>query len=73
MYQENDRDALMLAIRTCNNIDFNNAKVVRIKDTLSMEYIEVSEGYYEECKNNLEIEILGTPFEIEFDEEGFMK
>jgi hypothetical protein len=73
MYQENDRDALMLAIRTCNNIDLKNAKVVRIKDTLSMEYIEVSEGYYQECENNLAIEILSEPFEIQFDEEGFMK
>lgn len=73
MYQENDRDALMLAIRTCNGIDFKNADVVRIKDTLSMEYIQVSESYHEACKNNPDIEILSEPFEIEFDEEGFMK
>lgn len=72
VYMENDRDALLAAIRTCNGIDFNKAKVVRIKDTLSMEYIEVSESYYDEIKDNPEIEILSDPKEIQFDEEGFM-
>lgn len=72
MYCENDRDALMLAIRTCNNIDFQNPRVVRIKNTLSMEYIQVSEAYYEECKRHPEIEILSEPFEIKFDDDGFM-
>ena len=72
MYQENDYDALRMCIRTCNGIDLSNPKVVRIKDTLSMEYIEVSENYYDECVNNPDIEILSEPYEIEFDEEGFM-
>ena len=72
IYMENDRDALLLAIRTCNGIDFNKAKVVRIKDTLSMEYIEVSESYYDELKGNPEIEILSEPCDIRFDQNGFM-
>ncbi len=72
MYAETDREALMLAIRTCNNIDFKNPRIVRIKDTLTMEYIEVSEAYIDECKANPEIEILSEPYDIKFDEEGFM-
>ncbi|MDR3331603.1 MAG: nickel-dependent lactate racemase [Synergistaceae bacterium] len=72
MYTENDRDALMLCIRTCNGIDFNRAKVVRIKDTLSMEFIEVSESYYDELKDNPEVEILSEPREMRFDKDGFM-
>ena len=72
MYVETDRDALFLAIRTCNGIDFNKAKVVRIKDTLNMEFIEVSESFYDELKDHPEVEITGEPKEIQFDAEGFM-
>lgn len=72
MYQETDRDAIRLAIRTCNGIDFENPKVVRIKDTLSMEYIEVSEAYLEECRAHPEIEIVSGPHELEFDDNGFI-
>ncbi len=72
MYAETDRQALLMAIRTCNGIDFNRAKVVRIKDTLSMEYIEVSESYYDELKDHPEVEILSEAREIDFDAEGFM-
>ena len=72
VYMENDRDALLAAIRTCNGIDFNKARVVRIKDTLSMEYIEVSQSYYDEIKACSEIEILSEPEDMRFDSQGFM-
>jgi hypothetical protein len=72
MYMNNDRDALMLAIRTCNGIDFNNARVVRIKNTLCMEEIEVSENFYDELKDREDVEILSEPYEIEFDGDGNM-
>ena len=72
VYTETDRDALLLAIRTCNDIDFRNARIVRIRDTLSMEYIEVSEAYLEECKAHPEIEIVSKPHELEFDADGYM-
>ena len=74
MYMENDRDAILVAIRTCTgvNFEFDKARVVRIKDTLHMEEIEVSESYYDEIKDNPEIEILGKPYEMQFDQEGFL-
>lgn len=72
MYQENDRDALRVCIRTCNDIDYKNPRIIRIKDTLSMESIEVSEAYYDECLNNPEIEILSEPHDMEFDADGFI-
>jgi hypothetical protein len=72
VYQETDRDALFLAIRTCNDIDFSNPRIARIKDTLSMEYIEVSEAYLEECRAHPDIEIISGPHELEFDADGFM-
>ncbi len=72
MYLENDKQALTLAIRTCNGIDFNRARVVHILDTLHMETIEVSEAYLDELAGNPEVEILGDPQPMEFDEEGFL-
>jgi hypothetical protein len=61
-----------MAIRTCTDIDYDNVKLVRIQNTMCMEYIEVSENYYDELKDNPEVEILSEPYEIEFDAEGFM-
>ncbi len=74
MYMENDREALRIAIRTCSgdNFDFNNVKVVRIKNTMHMTDIEVSEAYLDEVKDNPEIKILSDPFDMEFTEDGFM-
>lgn len=72
LYVNNDKEALLLAIRTCVGIDFDKVKVVRIKNTLEMEEIEVSESYYDELKNRSDVEILSEPYEMIFDEEGFI-
>ncbi|MHC1746497.1 MAG: lactate racemase domain-containing protein [Negativicutes bacterium] len=72
IYMNNDKEALLVAIRTCTGIDFNQAKVVRIKNTLCMEEIEVSESLYEECKNRNDIEIISEPYDLQFDCDGYM-
>lgn len=72
VYANNDKEALLLAIRTCVGIDFKNVKVVRIKNTLSMNEIEVSENYYDELKGRDDVEFLSKPYDIKFDEEGYM-
>jgi len=72
IYMNNDKDALLVAIRTCTGIDFNQAKVVRIKNTLCMEEIEVSSSLYEECKNRDDVEIISGLYDIEFDSDGCM-
>ena len=72
MYMENDRDALLLAIRTCNNIDFDRARVVRIKNTLELHEIEVSEAFRDEFANRKDLQILGDSYELPFDAEGFL-
>jgi len=72
IYMNNDREALLVAIRTCTNIDFAKVKVVRIKNTLCMEEIEVSESLYEECQARDDIEIISEPYDIKFDSDGYM-
>ncbi len=72
MYANTDREALLLAIRTCTNIDFNKAKVARIKNTLCMGEIQVSEALYEQIKDRADVELVRGPEEIAFDADGFM-
>ena len=72
MYMENDREALMLAIRTCNGIDLQNPRVVRIKNTLEITEFEVSEAVLDELSGRDDIQVLSEPREIRFDPEGFM-
>ncbi|MGI6317677.1 MAG: DUF2088 domain-containing protein [Firmicutes bacterium] len=72
MYMNNDKDALLVAIRTLNNVDFSQVKVVRIKNTLCMSEIEVSENYMDDLQARDDVEILSAPYEMQFDKEGFL-
>ena len=72
MYQNNDYDALRVAIRTCTKIDYNTAKIVRIKDTLSLNEFEVSESMISSLSGKDDIEILGEPYALVFHEDGYL-
>jgi len=72
MYMENDFDALRLAIRTCNSIDYAKPKIVHVLDTLHLDTIALSETYLDTVTDIPEIEILSDPYELEFDAEGFL-
>lgn len=72
MYLNSDREALIFAIRTCNNIDFVNPKIVRIKNTAQMDEIMVSPAYWECIKNYNDIEKIGEFEELKFDNEGYL-
>ena len=65
----NDRLAVQAAIKT-SYPDNNGPKIVRIRDTLSMGEIYISEALLEEAKSNINIEILEDPKEMQFDENG---
>lgn len=72
-FAENDRQALYWAIRTCTGIDYSKAKIVRIKDTMHLFEIEVSENLAEKLKQREDIEILSEPEEIRFGEDGYIQ
>lgn len=73
MYQNNDFDAIRVAIRTCTKIQYRNAKIVRIKDTLALDEFEVSDTLLPEINGNSEIEILSDPYDLVFDKDGYLK
>lgn len=68
----NDKEAIMIAIKTCNRIDFENVKIVRIKNTLELDEIEVSETYYDAVKERRDMEMISEPYELKFDEKQFL-
>lgn len=67
-----DKEAMQICIKTCNKIDTNNARVVRIANSLHVDEIMLSESYYEDVKNGKYpgIEALDEPGELEFDKDG---
>lgn len=67
---ESDREAIQVCIRTCNEIDKKNLRVVRIPNSLHIEHIMLSESYYEEAKNNPNLIIESEPEYLPFDEDG---
>lgn len=66
----NDQLALKAAIKTCNILDFTKVKMVRIKNTLEIGEIEVSEAYVEEVKNSDFLTPVTDLYELSFDEDG---
>ena len=67
---DNDRDAVKAAIKTCNALELTKAKVVRIKDTLHLAEIWISESLLPAAQNHANIEILSKPAIMKFDDMG---
>ena len=74
VYQNTDYEALRLAIRTCAKLnDYSKARIARIRDTLSLSEIEISEALIPDVINRDDVEIVSEPYELEFDENGTLK
>lgn len=67
---DSDKRAIQLAMRAVCSEDPMNLRMVRIKNTLCMSEMLVSEALLDEVKNNKNIEILSEPMHLEFDEKG---
>ncbi len=68
----NDREALVVALKTCTRITVPGAKIVRIHNTLELEEIMVSEAVYEQMKDHPNIEVIEGPFQLSFDKDDFI-
>lgn len=54
---DTEDEALLAALVTCQGIDKNNAHVVRIKDTLHLIHIEVSESLLPYCRGSKQFQV----------------
>lgn len=71
MTMDNDHDAIAAAITTCIFAeDRENIKLIRIKNTMELGEIWVSEALLEEVKKNPLLEVLSEPEPFAFDEAG---
>jgi hypothetical protein len=74
IFLPSDRDAIAAALHLCRPIDPLEAKIVRIKNTLELERMWISESLYDMVKKDPElrgrIEILRKPEDMTFDGEG---
>ncbi len=68
----NDKEAIQICIRTCNEIDMEKARVVRIPNSLHIGEIMLSEAYYEDVLAGKYpgVTAVDVPAELEFDDEG---
>ncbi len=67
---DNDRDAILAAIKTCNARNLTKASVIRIKDTLHLGEIWISEAMMEEARSTAGATLVGQAVAMEFDEQG---
>jgi len=64
--------AIKAAVKTCNVLDFNTCRLVRIRDTLHLGEIEISVMLLEEARQHPDIEIVSEPYAWTFDDEGYL-
>ena len=70
MILKNDYYAIAACIRTCNEVDRDNIRMVRIPNTLEIGEILISESMMEDARKNPRIEVLSEPELMKFDGEG---
>jgi hypothetical protein len=67
---ENDRQAIQAAIKTCNILDKAKVRLARIKNTVTLDEISVSENLTPEVSSNGNLEAIGKPYRLSFNEQG---
>ncbi|WP_338551885.1 lactate racemase domain-containing protein [Paenibacillus sp. KS-LC4] len=66
----NDKETIQASIKTCNILHFEKVRMVRIKNTLELGVIEVSESLLEEVQRHPKMKIVEDLYELPFDKEG---
>lgn len=67
---DNDRETIEIALDTCWGVQSERARVVRIKNTLRLAEVYISEALTEELTGRDDIEVIGKLEEMKFDKEG---
>ena len=70
LFLKNQREAIKCGIYSCNCRDQSQVKLVRIKNTMNLGEIEISEALLDEALRNPAVEILSEPEFMRFDASG---
>ncbi len=73
MHFGTDREAIEVALGCIGLIPAEKSKIVRIKNTLRLDTVEVSEAYAEMLPQRPDLEISGGPYHMEFNSENNLK
>ena len=67
-----DREALVLALKTCNRVAPENARIVRITNTKELHHILISETCLADCEGRTDVLAAGEARPIRFDDTGHL-
>ncbi len=68
LVMSSDKAAIQLCLRTCNKLDKENPRIIRIKNTLALAEFEISEALVKDLRDNMEL--LSEPYYLPFDAQG---
>ncbi len=68
-----DLDAIRAAVKTCNAMDLSKVRLVRIKNTLQLGEIMISEAMLPDALSLANVSICSEPCEMQFDELGNLR
>ena len=68
-----DRKVLNAVFDTIGMVKPEESKVIRIKNTLRLDEVDISEGLLDSAKTRTDLEIIGEPRELEFDKNDNLK
>lgn len=69
-YVETDKQAVYICLDSIYRLDYTKARIVRIKNTLDLDTIQVSEPLWEDIKNIDGIDFVSGPEPMTFDADG---
>jgi hypothetical protein len=70
MVLKSDRQAIQAAIKTCNILKKAEVRMARIRNTVALDEIAVSENLLGEVRSNARLAVAGEPFALGFDANG---
>jgi len=70
MVLKSDRQAIQAAIKTCNILKKAEVRLARIRNTVALDEIAVSENLLGEVRSNARLAVAGEPFTLGFDANG---
>jgi hypothetical protein len=70
IHMPTDREAILLALKTCARVIHPQSRIVWIRNTLALERIRVSVPLLPEIEGNPKLEIAGVPEPMPFDGQG---
>lgn len=67
---ESDREVIQWALSSVVVADKKESRILRIRDTLNLNWMEASESLLSEARSHDRVRIVGDPVDMEFDAEG---